>query len=140
MKKEKIIVDTNIIIDVFTKREPHFASSKKLLKMCEDGTLIGHISASTATDIYYIVNKYSDRQTAEDALGHVLSFITVIDVTGEDVMEAYSRHSPDFEDCLLGICALRSGISRIVTRDKTGFNNCGIPFLSADQIIQEYEG
>ncbi len=138
MKKEKIIIDTNIIVDVFAKREPRFDRSKALLQLCEEGKVIGHITASTATDIYYVVRKYSDRETAEDALGNILSFLTVIDVTGADVMEAYSRHAEDFEDCLLGVCAIKFGISQIVSWDKTGFNSCEIPFCNPDAFLALY--
>ena len=136
MKKERIIVDTNIIVDVFTKREPHFAASRSLLKLCEEDTVSGYITASTATDIYYVVKRYTDHQTAEDALGNVLSFLSVLDVTGANVLEAYSQHTSDFEDCLLGVCASRFGIDRIITRDKTGFNSFGIPFCAPSSFLE----
>ena len=126
MKKERIIVDTNIIIDVFAKREGFYETSYKLLKLCENGDIIGCITASTVTDIYYLIRKYADRKTADDALGHLLNIFTVIDVTGEDVVNAYLMHSEDYEDCLLGVCAARAGINRIVSRDKRGFKTMDI--------------
>ena len=134
---DKVIIDTNIIIDVFAKREPFYESSRKILQFCEDGRIQGFISASTATDIYYLIRKYAGHDVAEDALGHVLAITTVLDVTGEDVITAFGRHSSDFEDCLLGVCAVKAGIETIITRDKKGFNSCGIPYTSATDYLSE---
>lgn len=74
--------------------------------------------------------------SADDTLGNIPSFLTVIDVTGADVLEAYSLHADDFEDCLPGVCANKSGISRIITRDKTGFGSCEIPFCRVEDYDQ----
>ncbi len=137
MNNSKVIIDTNIIIDVFVVREPFYESSHQILRMCEDDKIQGFISASTATDIYYLIRKYAGRDVAEDALGHMLAITTVLDVTGEDVITAYGRHSSDFEDCLLGVCAAKAGIDTIITRDKKGFNTCGIPYVSATDFLSK---
>lgn len=137
MNNSKVIIDTNIIIDVFAVREPFYEASRQILKMCEDGKIQGFISASTATDIYYLIRKYAGRDVAEDALGHVLAITTVLDVTGDDVITAYGRHSSDFEDCLLGVCAAKSGVDTIITRDKKGFNTCGIPYVSPADFLSK---
>ena len=49
----RLMIDTNIILDVLLEREPFFAQSKEILKKCEKNEIKGFISASTATDIFY---------------------------------------------------------------------------------------
>lgn len=53
----KCMIDTNIIIDVLTQRQPFFDSSKEVLSLCEKKKILGFISASTATDIFYLTRK-----------------------------------------------------------------------------------
>ena len=49
----KILVDTNVIIDILCKREPFFEDSYNALNKCIDNhTII--VSASAITDIFYI--------------------------------------------------------------------------------------
>ena len=55
----KIMVDTNIIIDVLLEREPFVDDSYKLLSLCEEHKIDGFVSASSITDIYYLVRKYT---------------------------------------------------------------------------------
>ncbi len=53
----RLMIDTNIILDVLLAREPFFCNSKAILDLCENKKVFGFISASTATDIFYLVRK-----------------------------------------------------------------------------------
>ena len=53
----KIMCDTNVIIDVLLEREPFIEDSYKILKLFEERKLDGFVSASSVTDIYYLVRK-----------------------------------------------------------------------------------
>ncbi len=55
----KIMCDTNVIIDVLLDREPFVDDSYKVLKLREEHQLEGFVSASSVTDIYYLVRKYT---------------------------------------------------------------------------------
>ena len=99
MQLKRLMIDTNIILDVLLEREPFFAQSKVLLDLCEKGRLHGFISASTATDIFYIVRKaLGSNEEAYIALGHILNIVKVLTVTNEDVNQAFLQKAKDFED------------------------------------------
>ena len=55
----KIMCDTNIILDVLLERQPFVEDSYKVLSLCEEHRLEGFVSASSVTDIYYLVRKYT---------------------------------------------------------------------------------
>ncbi len=55
----KIMCDTNVIIDVLLEREPFIEDSYKILKLCEEHKIDGFVSASSVTDIFYLVRKYT---------------------------------------------------------------------------------
>ena len=55
----RIMFDTNIFLDVLLEREPFVEDSCKVLSLCEDHKIDGFVSASSITDIYYLVKKYT---------------------------------------------------------------------------------
>ena len=52
---------TNIIIDNALEREPFWNASEQVLSLIEKGTIAGYISASTFSDLYYIIRKARGR-------------------------------------------------------------------------------
>lgn len=132
----KCMIDTNIILDVFLDQEPFSIASKKILSLCESKKIQGVISASSATDIFYIVRKrLGNPDKAYEALGHVLNIVKVLTVTNEDVHTAFLKKARDFEDCLLATCAISNKCSAIVTRNKNDFQGFDIDLYSPEELL-----
>ena len=138
MKNIRLMIDTNIFLDVLLQREPFFESSKAVLKLCEDKKVQGFLSASSVTDIFYIVRKgLQSTDSAYRALGSILDIVKVLTVTNDDVLNAFMQKASDFEDCLLATCARSNKCSVIVTRNKKDFLNFGITLMSPEEILKE---
>ena len=117
-----LMIDTNIFLDVLLKREPFFENSEKTLKLCEEKKIQGFLSASSITDLYYIIHKFAhNKETTYKALGNILDIARVLTVSNEDVLNAYLKKANDFEDSLLVTCALANKCEAIVTRNKKDF-------------------
>ena len=135
----RLMIDTNVILDVLLEREPFFENSKGILDLCESGKVHGFISASTATDIFYLVRKsLNSTEEAYKALGHILNIVKILTVTNDDVNSAFIQHSSDFEDCLLATCANSNKCDGIVTRNKKDFLTFGITILSPEDVIDSF--
>ncbi len=132
----RLMIDTNLFLDVLLEREPFFSNSKAVLRLCEDKKISGFLSASSATDIFYITRKaLQSTEQAYKALGAILNIVKVLTVTNEDVLNAYMQHASDFEDCLLATCARSNKCSAIVTRNKKDFLEFGITLLSPEELL-----
>ena len=132
----RYMIDTNIILDVFLDQEPFSTSSKQILSLCESKKIHGFISASSATDIFYIVRKrLGNTDKAYEALGHVLNIVKVLTVTNDDVNTAFLKKAKDFEDCLLATCARSNKCVAIVTRNKEDFQDFGIDLYSPEELL-----
>lgn len=132
----KIMCDTNIIIDVLLEREPFVEDSYKVLSLCEEHKIDGFVSASSVTDIYYLVRKYThSTELAYQAVGKLLEIIKVCSVTNNDVLMAFQKKAQDFEDCLVATCAKSMDCSYIVTRNKKDFEEFDIPALTPAQLL-----
>lgn len=133
----RLMIDINIILDVFLEREPFYEKSRTVLTMCEDKVICGFISASAATDIFYLVRKgLGSTDDAYNALGHVLNIVKVLTVTNEDVNSAFLKRAKDFEDCLLATCARSNQCDGIVTRNRKDFMDFDFPLYSPEEIIE----
>lgn len=135
MTTKKYAIDTNIILDVLGERRPFFEESRKILAKCQLGEIQGFITASTATDLFYLIHKkLHDKDATYEAMELIYSILSILPVTSEDVMEAHGEHANDFEDALFAICARKNGCAGIITRDSDGYDGFGIQVLSPDEI------
>lgn len=135
----RLMVDTNIFLDVLTKREPFYQNSREILRLCENRQADGFLSASSVTDIFYLVRRQlHSAELAYNALGSVLQIVKVLTVTTEDVLSAYTQRAPDFEDCLLAVCAKANNCEAIVTRNKKDFSAFGLPVFSPEELLAKF--
>lgn len=110
----KILVDTNVIIDILCKREPFFEDSYNALNKCIDNhTII--VSASAITDIFYIARKYIGSEQAKECIRNLLDLIKISDTRGAD-----------FEDAVVSAIAERQKAKYILTRNTKDFEKSKI--------------
>ena len=135
----KIMCDTNIIIDILLEREPFVDDSYKVLSLCEEHKVNGFISASSITDIYYLVRKYThSTELAYNAVGKVLEIVKICSVTNDDVLTAFQKKAKNFENCLVATCAKSIHCDYIVTRNKKDFEEFDIPLLTPTEFLEQF--
>ena len=62
----KVLVDTNILLDVLCSRQEFLEDSAKLFRLCEVSKVDGYISALSIPNIMYILRKELDPDKAKD--------------------------------------------------------------------------
>lgn len=134
----KVLIDTNVILDVLTKREPHVQLSSQFLRLC--GTKVtGFITASQTTDIFYMLRRYgTDAQSAKDILKMLTDNVKVLDIINADVQNALNSEMTDYEDALLACCAKRQKADYIVTRNDKDFKKSEIPVLTPSDFLEKF--
>ena len=120
---KKILLDTNILLDIALKREPHFADSAALFKKLDEKKILAYITATTITDIYYISKKAKDHSTAIQFISNLLQIVDILGVNKEVVLLSLQSDLPDFEDAIQINSAELNGIKTINTRNKKDFKN-----------------
>jgi predicted nucleic acid-binding protein len=116
----RLLLDTNIIVDVLSKRDG-YRDSLKILKCCEVKRAEGYVSAITVTDVMYILRKNTEIENVREALLALISIADVADVARADIKGAFSCGMKDFEDAVQAMCAGRIGADLIVTRNVKDF-------------------
>jgi len=72
-----VVVDINVLLDVFQNRQPHYDASARLLSMVCEGRLKGIFPAHGVTTLFYLIAKNGTRADAMEAVDRVLSFFKV---------------------------------------------------------------
>lgn len=132
----KILIDTNIILDILMKREPFFESSAKILKLSENNIIDAFISANSVTDIYYILKKYMpDKAVLKGTVIKLLSILNIAGITKKHISHAFELDFNDFEDALQSACAKSLNADYIVSRNINDFKNSSIPAITPDVFL-----
>ncbi len=132
----RIMLDTNVIIDVLLDRKPFSEDSSAVLSLCEEHFFEAFVSASAITDIFYLVRKHTNStELAYNATGTLLRIVDVCSVTNENVMTAFNTRARDFEDCLVAECAKSIECECIITRNKKDFSSFGIDVLTPAEAL-----
>jgi predicted nucleic acid-binding protein len=132
-----LLLDTNIILDRLLRRMPWFAEQEDFWRAMRIGRIIGYVSATAVTDVFYIARRQIGLDGASAAVRDCLESFTVCAVNGAMREEALSLPGNDFEDNLQIVCARVEGLDAIVTRDEPGFRWSGIPALTPAQVMAQ---
>jgi predicted nucleic acid-binding protein len=133
----KVLIDTNVIVDVALEREPFYAESDRILTFVEEGQIQGYVSASTFSDLYYIIRRDKGRDWTLDFLRQLATFCQVATVDNSVISIALTCNFKDFEDAIQYSTAVINLIDAIVTRNPRDFP-VNIPrIVTPNQLIQE---
>ena len=136
----RIMIDTNILLDVLIRRDEFYDDSKAVLSLCEDRVIQGFISASAIADIFYITRKaLGSVEDTYKIMNSILNIVHILTVTNDDVLNTFQKKAKDFEDCLMATCATSNKCDGIVTRNKTDFLTFDVPLYSPGELLQLYE-
>ena len=130
-----VLLDTNIVIDILSKREGYM-NSLRILRCCETKKLEGYISAITVTDIMYILRKHVSPTGLRESMQTLLSVVDVADVLKVDIKRAFSSGAKDFEDAVQAACAQRIKAEYIVTHNLRDFEKSAIPAISPANLLE----
>ncbi|MBI4690364.1 MAG: PIN domain-containing protein [Nitrospirae bacterium] len=133
----KVLIDTNIILDVLTKREPFYADSAKIWSFVAEEILDGYISAISVNNLFYIVKKLKDRETAESFVDQILEDFKIISLTKNILKQARTIPKKDFEDLIQYFSAIHEGCDAIVTRNKEDFPSVGIKIMKPTELLKK---
>lgn len=131
----KVLLDTNLLLDVLLARPPYAEESARVLAAIEAGTVSGAVGATTVTTIFYIAAKAAGVRQARRHVETILSLLEVAPVTGEVLRGALGTGFPDFEDAVLHEAARAVRCQGIVTRDNRGFKRSQLPVYAPREFL-----
>ncbi len=132
----KILIDTNIILDIVLERQPFVEPAIRLLETAQRANIVLYVTATTITDLYYIIRRAKDRATALNFIVDLLQFMEVAAVDKAIIREALHSDIIDFEDAIQENAAKRQNIQVIVTRNETDFKNSVLKIHNPESFLK----
>ncbi|WP_372948814.1 type II toxin-antitoxin system VapC family toxin [Mariniphaga sp.] len=126
----KLFIDSDVVIDFFTDREPHANPASELFDLREKGKVILFLSALSINNIYYIVRKFLGHTKALEVIETLTEMTEIIGTTKKEVIQALKNDFKDFEDSVQYSSALTiSGLDAIITRNIKDYRNSEIAVM-----------
>ena len=132
-----LTLDKEILLDVALKREPFFKMSYLVLMNILENGDTAIISASSVTDIYYIVRKMTGDENAREAIWKLREIVSIAEVTPDHVVTALESKVNDFEDALLSAVAKSNHSDYIITRNEQDFTYSSIPAITPEKFVNK---
>jgi len=131
----RIFIDTDIILDLFTQRDPFYIHSAVLFNIINTGKLKGFVSALIFSNLYYILRKQKSKIHALNILKKLKLLVTVLPVDNKIIELALSSDFNDFEDAIQYYTAKSHNINYIVTRNLKDYKSTEINAFTAEQFL-----
>ena len=113
----RVLIDTNIILEVLLEREPFVGEARTLLENIRIGRITGYVTATSLTNIFYIVRRQTQSiERAREAVSMTLTLLEICLVDRQILEQAFASKLSDFEDAVQEACAMRENLDAIVTR------------------------
>jgi len=132
-----ILIDSDVLLDVFYNRPDFYKDSLRILNMCEKKQIIGYATPLIIANVYYILNKTNSHQKIAIKFNNLLSFVDVISMNKSNILKALNSNFKDFEDALQNYAAEYSKkIDIIITRNTKDYKNSNLAVLTPETYLK----
>jgi predicted nucleic acid-binding protein len=133
----KIFIDSDVVIDFFTDREPFANPASEIFELNERGELELYISAVSINNIYYIIRKYLDHKKAIQIIEELTEMTQITGTTRTEIIQALKNDFKDFEDSIQYSTALTiDGIEAIITRNTKDYEKSEIAVFTPENYLK----
>ena len=133
----QVFIDTNVLLDYLSGREPFCQESARLLESVQQGTIKGFVSSLSFSNLYYILRKFHSHQHVISALDEISDTISIIKVDGKVIKKALKSRFTDFEDAIQYQAALsKKGINTVITRNIKDYRHARIPVMTPETFLR----
>ena len=136
----KLLVDTNVVLDLLAKREPFYDSAAKLFSLADKKKIALSISSLTFANTSYVLTKLKTVDKSREILRRFRVLVKVLSLDDKVIDLALNDLSfKDFEDGLQYYSALENGQEMIITRDLNDFKGSRIPVMTPEEYLISIE-
>lgn len=132
----RVLIDTNVILDVLCNRRGFVEEASKVFKFCEVNKIEGYISAMSVPNIVYILRKELDAEKTKKILDQLSLIFKISDLKSDDLKKAANLMFDDYEDALQSVCASRIKANYIITRNIKDFTNSKVAAIKPSELLE----
>ncbi len=131
----KVFLDTDIILDLFGERLPHYTFSARLFSLIDKNKVKGFTSATSITNLHYILTKYKSKSISIASINTLKTLINILPVDEKIISRALESHFTDFEDAIQYYTAVENDLIFIITRNVKDYKHSKITVCTAEDYL-----
>ena len=118
---DKILVDTNIVIDLLSKRKEFYKSASRLFTLSENKKIKLAISSLTFANTFYLLSKELDTAKTKEILRIFKLLVKILPMDDKIIDLSLNSDFKDFEDAIQYYTAIENKLEIIITRSLKDF-------------------
>ena len=123
----KVLLDTDVLLDVALARVPHVVASEAMLEWCEAHPAATFVAWHSLSNVYYVLRPKRGAAVARQFIQELLEYAEVIPAGTAQAKHALALPMHDFEDALQTAAGVHGGVDFIVTRNLADYAASPIP-------------
>lgn len=136
---EKVFVDTDIVLDLLSARQPHYKYAAELFSLADENAVRLYVSSLTFANINYILSKQLSSAQARKMLLKFKTLVNVLSVNDKIIELALASDFNDFEDAIQYNTAIENGLTTLLTRNLKDYKKAGIAIQTAQQFLKSID-
>ena len=134
---DKVLIDTDVLLDFFFDRKPFSRYATEVLNLCEENKLSGYTTPVIISNVYYLLRKTAKHDIIVERIKQLLHIIEIINMNKNAVLNALNSEFKDFEDALQNFSAIENGkIKIILTRNIKDFKKSELAILTPETYLK----
>lgn len=136
---DNIFVDSDIILDLLSGRQPHYNSAAELFSLADEGSVKIFVSSLSFSNVNYILSRQYNGDQARKKLQKFKTLVSILSVNEKTIDLALASEFKDFEDAIQYYTAIENNIETLLTRNLKDFRKADISVLTAEQYLKSLE-
>ena len=132
---KSVLCDINVILDIFLKRDPHYAPAARLFTLIEEKKLQGYLSAQSFPTLFYLLSRELKREKAMRVLEKLRVVFDVAAVDAKVIDLSLASTFRDFEDAVQYYSALHVRADCLITRNKADYRTERLPVMTPGEFL-----
>ena len=134
---DKVLIDTDIILDFFFDRQPFSEYASKVFSLCELKVIQGYVTPVIYSNVYYLLIQTAKHEKVIEKLNQLLTITDVLIMDKDVIVMALNSKFQDFENALQNYSAVKTGsIDVILTRNVKDFKNSELGVLTPENYLR----
>ena len=130
-----LLIDTDVLIDFATDRQPFSAQAGRLLDYLERTPGTAFVAWHSISNFYYLVSSEQGKDASRSFLKELVNFVEVAPINTGSLRRALALPMKDFEDAMQVAAALACGAEAIIARNLKDYRHSPIRPLTAEEAL-----
>ena len=132
---KKIFLDSDVILDLLTEREPFHYSPTIIFEKAERNEVTLFASSVCFTNLFYVLRKSYTSNQVYNMLNKLIVYVNILNVDAGIIQLGLASGFRDFEDAVQYYTAKENQMEVILTRNTNDYKLRDIPIMTADEFL-----